>query len=236
MEVEDRPGLLKFHDSVLRPILDVTGRAPYGYALVVDGNDSRGIDVGILSRFPITDIATRVFDKPGAPPIFSRDCCEYFVDVPGIPGRLIVMVNHFTSKGSDPKGTGRRVHQARRVSQVVDERLSQGFTHLVVCGDLNDAPGSGSLQPLLGNASLQDAVLRFANAIYPTAKRLGTYATGKQQIDCILMSPELQQAARGAGIERRGHYAPRSFPSFDSVKSARDAASDHHCVWLDLAI
>jgi hypothetical protein len=50
------------------------------------------------------------------------------------------------------------------------------------------------------------------------------------------MSPELQQAARGAGIERRGHYAPRSFPSFDSVKSARDAASDHHCVWLDLAI
>ncbi len=83
---------------------------------------------------------------------------------------------------------------------------------------------------------MHDAVLRFANSIDPTAKRLGTYETGKQQIGYVLMSPALQQAARGAGIEQRGHYAPRSFPSFDSVKSARDAASDHHCVWLDLNI
>jgi endonuclease/exonuclease/phosphatase family metal-dependent hydrolase len=236
VEVEDRPGLLKFHDNVLRPILDATGRQPYGFALVVDGNDSRGIDVGILSRFPVTDITTHVFDIPGAPPIFSRDCCEYFVEVPGIQGRLIVMANHFSSKGSDPKGTKRRIHQARRVSQIVDQRLSQGFTHFVVCGDLNDTPASDSLEPLLGNASLQDAVLRFSTMIDPTGKRLGTYETGRQQIDYVLMSPALQQLARGAGIERRGHYAPRTFPSFDSVKSSRDAASDHHCVWLDLAV
>jgi endonuclease/exonuclease/phosphatase family metal-dependent hydrolase len=235
VEVEDRPGLLKFHDNVLRPILDTTGRAPYGYALVVDGNDSRGIDVGILSRFPITDITTHVFDVPGAPPVFSRDCCEYFVDVLGVSGRLIVMANHFASKGSDPTGKRRRIHQARRVSQIVQDRLSQGFTHFVVCGDLNDPPDSASLQPLLGNASLQDAVMRFASAIDPTGKRLGTYETGKQQIDYLLMSPALQSAALAAGIERRGHYAPRSFASFDSVKSSRDAASDHHCVWLDLA-
>src|SRR5207302_6615549 len=34
-EVEDRPGLVKFHDNVLRPILDSTGRAGYPFSLVV---------------------------------------------------------------------------------------------------------------------------------------------------------------------------------------------------------
>ena len=103
-EIEDRPGLVKFHDNVLRPIFDKTNRKGYPYALLIDGNDGRGIDVGILSRHPISDISTHVFDLPGSPPIFARDCCEFFVDVPNLPGRLIVMVNHFSSRGSDLTG------------------------------------------------------------------------------------------------------------------------------------
>jgi len=236
VEVEDRPGLIKFHDNVLRPILDSTGRPPYPYGLVVDGNDPRGIDVALLSRHPVSDISTHIFDLPGADPIFARDCCEYFIELPGRAGRLIVMINHFSSKGSDPTGMARRIHQARRVGEIVTARQSQGFTDIVVCGDLNDTPASASLAPLVGHPDLQDAVTRFAASIDPTGKRLGTYETGKEQIDYLLMSQSLQAAAKDAGIERRGHYAPRTWKAFDTIKSVRDAASDHHCLWVDLAM
>lgn len=235
-EVEDRPGLMKFHDNVLRPILDATGRPPYQFGLVVDGNDARGIDVAILSRCRVTDVSTHIFDLHGAGPVFSRDCCEYFVELPGVAGRLLMMVNHFASKGSDPTGMRRRVHQASRVAEIVTQRLGQGFTRIAVCGDLNDAPHSASLAPLIGLASLQDALARFGNAIDPTGKRLGTYETGRTQLDYLLLSHALQGAALSAGIERRGHFAPRTWKPFDTVRNSRDEASDHHCVWVDLAI
>ena len=48
-----------------------TGRAGYPYILLIDGNDPRGIDVAIMSRHPIMDISTHIFDIPGAPPIFA---------------------------------------------------------------------------------------------------------------------------------------------------------------------
>ncbi len=65
---------------MLLPLLKGTGRSEYPYVLVVDGNDQRGIDVGIVSRFPITDLSTHIFDPhpgPNKPRFFSRDCCEY---------------------------------------------------------------------------------------------------------------------------------------------------------------
>ena len=235
-EVEDRPGLVKFHDNVLLPILDSTARAGYPFSLVVDGNDLRGIDVAILSRFPIPDIATHIFDIPGAPPVFSRDCCEYFIEVPGVSGRLILLINHFSSRGSDPTGMQRRIFQSQRVAAIADERMQQGFTHLVVCGDLNDSADKPGLQPLIQHPSLTDAIKKFAGSIDPSGTRLGTYETGKVQFDYLLMSPAVEAAAKGAGIERRGHYAPRTWKAFDSVTSSRDAASDHHCVWVDLAL
>ncbi len=236
VETEDRPGLVKFNENVLGPIFDSTGRTPYPFALVIDGNDPRGIDVGVLSRHPITEISTHVFDLPGAKPIFSRDCAEYFLEVPGVAGRLILMVNHFASKGSDLDGTKLRIHQANRVRDIVSDRMSQGFTSFVVAGDLNDTPNSASLAPLTGMPALTEAVKKFANTIDPTGKRLGTYETGKQQLDYVFMSAAIAQKAKGAGIERRGYFAPNTFKSFDTVNDERDQASDHHCVWVDLSV
>ncbi|MEC9365014.1 MAG: endonuclease/exonuclease/phosphatase family protein [Sinimarinibacterium flocculans] len=235
VEIEDRPGLVKFHDGVLLPILEATGRTGYPYALVVDGNDQRGIDVGILSRHPITDISTHIFDRPGAPPVFSRDCAEYFIEVPGVPGRLVVMTNHFTSKGSDRDGMRRRIHQADLVREIVDQRRAQGFTHIVVAGDLNDTPDSESLDPLIASPELTDVIAEFGSSIDPRGQRLGTYLTGKAQLDYLMVSNPLKSIARGAGIERRGCYAPRTFKSFESIGNSRDQASDHHAVWVDLA-
>jgi endonuclease/exonuclease/phosphatase family metal-dependent hydrolase len=172
----------------------------------------------------------------GASLIFSRDSAEYVLEIPGISGRLILMVNHFASKGSDPTGKDRRVYQADRVRDIVAERLSEGLGHIVVAGDLNDTPASASLAKLIAAPELTDAIKQFAHSIDPTGKRLGTYETGTQQIDYLLMSPAIGAAARAAGIERRGHFSPRTFKSFDTVTSTREQASDHHCVWVDLQV
>jgi len=236
VEVEHRPALVEFHNGVLEPILKKTGRKGYPYALLVDGNDTRGIDVAILSRHPVTDITPHIFDLPGAPPIFSRDCCEYFVEVPGLTGRLIVMVNHFTSKGSDANGMKRRFPQATQVAAIVKGRLAQGFKYLVVAGDLNDYPDAECLQPLLGVPEVTDTVAKFAGKIDPSGKRLGTYTTGTKQLDYLLLSEALAARAEQGGIERRGHYAPKTWKAFDTVTNARYQASDHHCVYADIDI
>ena len=235
-EIEDRPSLEQFHDAILAPILTTTGRSAYTYILLIDGNDPRGIDVAILSRHPIIDISTHIFDLPGAPAIFARDCAEYFIQVPGLGKPLVVMANHFNSKGSDPTGLKRRLPQAIQVKKILDDRTTQGFTHMVVAGDLNDTPASQGLAPLMTDLQLQDAVKQFAAVIDPTGKRLGTYETGKQQIDYLLMSPAVSTVAKNAGIERRGHYAPKTWKAFDTVTSSRFEASDHHAVWADLAV
>lgn len=234
VEVEDRPSLVRFNENVLAPIFEATDRHPYPFALVIDGNDARGIDVGILSRYPIKNICTHVFDMPGTSPIFSRDCAEYYLEIPGISEELLLLVNHFTSKGSDRTGMKRRIHQATRVRDIVTERLNEGRSHIIVAGDLNDTPDSPSLAQLISASELTDVVKQFADSIDPTGQRLGTYKTGTQQIDYLLMSPAMIAVARGAGIERRGVYAPRTFTSFDTVTSAREQASDHHCLWVDL--
>jgi endonuclease/exonuclease/phosphatase family metal-dependent hydrolase len=235
-EIEDRPSLKQFHDAVLEPILTTTGRTGYPYILLIDGNDPRGIDVAILSRYPIVDVKTHIFDLPGAPPIFARDCAEYVVQIPGIDKPFIFMANHFSSKGSDLTGLKRRLPQATQVQKIVADRLKQGSTHVVVAGDLNDTPNSQGLAPLMTDSQLTDAVKQFGATIDPTGNRLGTYERGKQQIDYILMSPAVSAAAKNAGIERRGHYAPKTWKAFDTVTNSRMEASDHDAVWVDLAI
>ncbi|MFI2199929.1 endonuclease/exonuclease/phosphatase family protein [Streptomyces sp. NPDC020192] len=73
-EVEDRPTLDRFNQHVLGEAL---GGQPYPFNLLIDGNDPRGIDIGILSRHPITSVRPHLFDPdPAHPtrPLFSRDC------------------------------------------------------------------------------------------------------------------------------------------------------------------
>jgi hypothetical protein len=75
------------------------------------GNDERGIDVGILSHYPIRRMRSHIADRSGDAHTFSRDCPEYYIELPS--GReLLILPNHFASKGSDRTGKRRRVQAA----------------------------------------------------------------------------------------------------------------------------
>lgn len=118
VEADNRPGLKRFDTEVLR--------SRYRYEMLLDGNDQRGIDVGLYSRFPLGGIWTHMFDGIAARRTFSRDCPEYEVFLPnGKP--LYILCNHLKSKGYGDAATSnaRRKSQATAIANLLkDYRLS----------------------------------------------------------------------------------------------------------------
>ena len=80
-EVESADVLKRFRDRWLG------GREAFPHVVLIDGNDERRIDVAVLSRFPLVHLRTwqHLWDDHRQRPIFSRDCLECDVAVPGRP-------------------------------------------------------------------------------------------------------------------------------------------------------
>jgi len=78
VEAEDRIALKRFNDQLLREI-----DAAYDCIMLIDGNDERGIDVGLMTKsgFDIGTIVSHVDDSVSGERIFSRDCPEFTVRV-----------------------------------------------------------------------------------------------------------------------------------------------------------
>lgn len=208
--------------------------------MVIDGNDDRGIDVGILTKpyIEVVSIASHVDDTDEEGQIFSRDYPEYTVRTPS--GNLIlILINHLKSQGfgETSKNGRKRKRQSTRVRAIYEERLKESIEYIAITGDLNIDPSHDSLQPLLGNgSSLIDITL------YPKFKSDGlpwTYKTPEfvGKLDYILLSPKLQYKVISAGIERRGVWGGENreeFHRFPEVKEEIDAASDHAALWVEL--
>ena len=230
IEVEDRPTLNRFNEQVLGAKFDKL----YPHVMLIDGNDDRGIDVGILSRFPIRAMKSHIDDRnPNTERTFSRDCPEYLIELPS--GRkLMVLPNHFKSKrgGNGAKAQDRRKFQADGAHDIAVQALAQ--TQLVlIAGDLNDTPDFPKFAALWqdGFVDVQD------HANYPQ-DRPGTFDTGTKanKIDYLIMSPKLRAKLSDTGIERRGSFHPKTWPPFDTVTGKADEASDHHLVWADFKL
>jgi endonuclease/exonuclease/phosphatase family metal-dependent hydrolase len=177
---------------------------------------------------------SHINDAQGEARIFSRDCPEYYIGLPS--GReLLLLPNHFASKGSDATGKRRRT-QAAAVRRIYHS-LRKRYPYAVVAGDLNDYPGSGALDPLLRGTNLRDAMtLKQYEGAFP-----GTYqrATATEKIDYLLLSPALCTKVQAVDVCRKGFYAPRKWESFENINKAnkdRFQASDNHCLWAEVAI
>ena len=234
VEVEDRLTLERFNNALLK------GQHAYPYNLLIDGNDPRGIDVGLLSRFPFAAVNTHVFDrvhKTSKSRIFSRDCLEVELILPA-KDRLFLLVNHFKSQGYGTQAScnARRKAQANRVAAIL-RRYDLKKDLVVVAGDFNDRPKSAPLAGLLRTRNLFDVLaVQFADP-----RDRWTYKD-KSQLDYLLVSRPLADAMLSAGVERRGLFEAdkltRKLPSgqicpFPSVTSDTNDASDHAAVWAE---
>ncbi len=238
VEADNRPLLTLFSEALLTKV----GGKPYEQVMLIDGNDDRGIDVGILARadYPLGAIRSHVFDTDAEGVVFSRDCCEYEFTTPGGQS-LIVLVNHLKSKGystpGDQLGRKRRGRQAVRVAEIYDGLRAAGHDLIAVLGDFNDDPGSTALKPLIDGTDLRDISTHPAFDFGP---RKGTFGSGneKDKIDYLLLSPALFARATGGAIFRQGvWHGPRTknpWPIYQTLTAEVHAASDHAAIYADL--
>ncbi|GJD95201.1 endonuclease/exonuclease/phosphatase family protein [Methylobacterium iners] len=238
VEAEHRISLCRFNEQVIEAV----GGRPYDHVMLIDGNDERGIDVGLMTRAgaAIDHVRSHVDDREGKQTIFSRDCPEFHLRLAS-GERLVILANHLKSKGygGAAQSAARREMQARRIRGIYDGLRADGIEHVAIAGDLNDTPDSKPLAPLLADGSdLKDIS---AHPSFDDGGRPGTYgnSTKSNKIDYILLSPALFAKVTAGGIDRRGVWGGRNgtlWPIFPEITEAHEAASDHAAIWADLDI
>jgi endonuclease/exonuclease/phosphatase family metal-dependent hydrolase len=236
VEAEDRPSLVRFNNEMLG--------GQYGHVMLIDGNDGRGIDVGIMTaeNIAIESIKSNVDTVDNVGTIFSRDCPQYKVRTPG-GTEVHILVNHFKSQSGG--GGIKRQRQAAEVRRIVNGLVGQG-EHVVVLGDLNEGPpGQGSQAPNLfslfnNNSPLIDC---YSLANFQDGGRPGTYDScgWHNRLDYIFISEGLQPYCTGGGIFRQGLWGtrmtrPTQWQTYAQMTHSTDQASDHAAVYIDLNI
>jgi Endonuclease/Exonuclease/phosphatase family len=211
----------------------------YAHTMLIDGNDDRGIDVGLYAKkgFDIDIMRSHVNDLDSkGNPIFSRDCAEFTIRTPA-GNEILFLANHFKSKGygKASDSDARRTKQAQRVADIYQERRAAGVVNVIVAGDLNDTPDSKPLKALVRDTDLVD-VSTLDN--FNNGGRTGTYGTGNDKIDYLLCSPALANTVQQGGIFRTGVWhgpnIKNPWPMYDTLTKPEHGASDHAAIWTEL--
>lgn len=147
-EVENRRTLVEFLEASLPGV--------YEHVVVYDGNDRRGIDVGLVTKRCIDVTAMRSnlavpwknFDasthEASAARLFDRDCFEVTLTIRGTD--LHVLLNHLKSKRGSEANTvasdQRRIDQSAEVAEILRRRYrsASGWKNVIVAGDMNEHP------------------------------------------------------------------------------------------------
>ncbi len=243
VEAENRVALRQFIEVVFEKVkheIDTPVR-PFNEIMLIDGNDDRGIDVGLMTKegFKIGMMRSHIHDTlkdirqeelkgdvlpaslPDSRPVYSRDSPEYAVTTPA--GEMIwIIPNHFKSKfGANYQySTDKRTAQAIYTRAIYERLRNQGHDNIVILGDLNDTPDSDALRPLLEKSDLKDVSVHdsfdpgeFKGRENSDEKGIGTYGLGNDsnKIDYILLSPALFQRVTAGGLFRKGAW-PGSRP------------------------
>jgi endonuclease/exonuclease/phosphatase family metal-dependent hydrolase len=215
----------------------------YPHAMLIDGNDERGIDVGLLSRYPVTDMRSHVDDPDPdtGKPVFSRDCAEYEIDLPGNKN-LWIICNHFKSRGYGSKEDNdrKRRRQTERAAAIL-KRFNLASAWVIVAGDFNELPSSDSLAPLLQHAGLHNAFEKLSAGEDRWTHRDDAVPSKNNQIDYLLVSDALWPHLQEVGINRRGIWSKTKkvrdkYPPLQTVTGDTNAASDHAPVWAEFAL
>jgi endonuclease/exonuclease/phosphatase family metal-dependent hydrolase len=223
VEVEDRQTMEQFDTDALGNM--------YAAAFSIQGNDPRGIDVGIYAKkdWTVVDVDTHIFERFGDAPLFSRDCLRVALRKDDIT--INVLANHFKSKsGRDQKASdAKRKRQAERVRSILEDSYDLKSDFVVVAGDLNDTPDSKPLAPLIATPRLQDV---FEVSGTAQADRWTYHFKSNEQIDYLFVSDALASKLEGVEVERRGiadvdKLTSGAVKPFDSVTHWSNAASDH---------
>jgi endonuclease/exonuclease/phosphatase family metal-dependent hydrolase len=235
VEAESRIALQGLSGTVLPSV----GGTAFEHVMLIDGNDERGIDVGIMTRngWEIASIRSHVDDTDVHGLVFSRDCAEYRLVGPGGTS-FVALVNHLKSKGygNQKQNDAKRLRQATRVAEIYRER-SAAEEHVAVLGDFNDYPEAAPLRPLLVETDLKDVSQH--PSFTADSNRPGTFGTctERQKFDYILLSPALFERVTGGAVLRTGVWGGKNgtlWPHYPEMARQVDQASDHAAIYADV--
>jgi len=156
---------------------------------LVRSYDFRGINVGLATRYPITQTVSHLGEYLYAPDgqgpyRWARDCLEVHVASPA--GELVLLVNHQTSQLDSTTGEVKRQSQSRRTREIADRLRAEVPTRPVfIVGDMNDEPPTASVGLLIAGAFFVDV----ANDV-PEADRYTYVYKTKRRYDYLLPDAE----------------------------------------------
>lgn len=238
-EVEDIDTLRQFNREQLDGM--------YPHVLLIEGNDPRLIDVGILSRYPIGAFTSwQRATHPSAPDelVFGRDLVEVEILNARRSERLFTLFNthlksNFVDFRADPVAAHAAANERRRRQADVVARIIKARTrpdsHYILVGDMNDTPGSEFLRSFtldgemrLANALAAPQETRPAKADDPmppsaawTHRFKPSHEPAQYELyDQVWLSPALTPRQTAAWIDRR-------------TKHGGDG-SDHDPAWVEL--
>lgn len=204
-EVESRGCLQRFLDK----FLDDMG---YRHVVLVEGNDPRGIDVGLVSRVPVGRVVSHAqlrFDpevQQAGTNRFQRDLLCVEIRPPG-KENFHVWVVHLKSQSGPEDAEPIRLSEARQIRLLVERRCAEDAqARFVICGDFNDDFASPAVQTIVG-AKAPHLAAPFDTI--PRAERI-TYSQDphRSMIDFLFFSPALaEQYVAGSMQIRPGTLA-----------------------------
>ena len=207
--------------GVLEDLAALDALEAFAYeAYLIEGTDSRGIDVGYLVRGD-TAVVTEVQAIPAPEGLTSRPPLQIRVEVQSATGPTVVYVinNHFTSMSggelaTEPRRTAQAAWNATLVKDIMDEEQE---ANIAMIGDLNSYYDSPPIQTLL------DAGMYHVFEILPAEERYTyNYQGILQTLDHILVSSPLQASLRRVEVLRVDSDYPPPIPEDPSPMHASD--------------
>lgn len=166
----------------------------YKHRSLTEGNDPRGIDIAVLSKFPlkVTSHAEEKVYAPGFPNYwykYARDVVE--AHIAGPSGEFVALGVHYRSQLSSATvdDDKKRLAEANGTRAIADKLLQENASRpVLVLGDFNDVPDSPPLL-LLKNGTPS---LVAAHTEVPTTEQWSiTYGGAKLLYDMQLASPAM---------------------------------------------
>jgi len=241
------------HIEILKEFNRVYLGGLYPHIALVEGNDQRFIDVGIMSKLaigPIVSHQTAVHPDDPTRRVFSRDLLQ--VEILAKNGdKLFTIYNthlksHFISSTEDQiqgaiNANNRRKRQAETISRILS-RMERPNSRFVLTGDMNDPPDSEFLTPMLtaDNQPLINA-LQQPQEIRPAKTESTGQGSGPQTKAWTHRfnppGPELPRYELFDQIWVSQGLAGKFFnPMIDRRTKHGGDGSDHDPAWIDLDV
>lgn len=165
----------------------------YGKTILIEGNDTRGIDIGVLTKIVPDSVVSHKDDSfvlagtNGPQYHFSRDVLELHFTFN--KRALIILGVHYKSKGP-PDDKDKRTAEAQHTRQIADDlHKKQPDAAILVTGDFNDTPGSAPYEAVAGAAP--DLYVDSADSVDSASRYSYDYMSKLELIDHQMANPAL---------------------------------------------